>query len=151
MTGVRNENFETHSAQVSASDVDVSGEWNWRNVEVLKMPVFVAIAVGVIPEGRNTHARCESAGTMTLSQAGTTFEGTATREFNSCETKNGQSFQQPQSFFSITDGSIKGRSIHFTWSRSPASPAATHDGPSSGSFPPRVHGGLARRPARGRR
>lgn len=95
---------------------DLSGEWTWSNLETLKMPPFIAISVGIAPEGENTHARCESAGTMALVQTGATFSGTARKTFNACETHGGQTFQQPQvsAPLTVTDGRIQGRNIQFS-------------------------------------
>lgn len=98
------------------SVADVGGDWTWSNVEVLRMPPFVVAMLGIGPEGPNTHARCESAGTMILVQAGTEFSGSATRTFNACETKGGQPFQQPGVDFAVTDGRISGTSARFSFS-----------------------------------
>jgi len=94
---------------------DLSGSWTWSNLETLKMPPFLAAALGITPEGANTHARCESAGTMTLIQNGASFSGTAFKTFNACETHGGQTFQQPQANapLTITDGHVQGRNIRF--------------------------------------
>jgi hypothetical protein len=110
------------SAVQPGSPPDLSGSWNWSNVEVLRMPSFVAIMVGIKPEGLNTQARCESAGTMTLVQTGASFSGSAARTFNACETKGGQFFQQPGTAFQISDGRITGSSIHFSFSSPFVSP-----------------------------
>jgi hypothetical protein len=110
----------------SGSTVDISGDWTWSNLEVLAFPPFVAALLGIDAEGRLTHARCESAGTMTLMQTGAAFEGTAIRTFNSCATKGGQPFQQPSSNFDIAHGRITGGSIHFSFSSPLVTPCPHH-------------------------
>lgn len=99
----------------SASVVDLSGGWNWSNVEALTFPPDVALMVGIAPEGEVTQARCESAGSMTLVQTGASFEGQATKTSNSCETRGGQAFQQPATVLQITDGRVRGHSAHFSF------------------------------------
>lgn len=111
------------TASSAGPPADVSGEWTWSSVERLKMPPFVAIAVGVVPEGKNTHARCESAGTLELTQSGSTFAGTAEKQFNACMTRGGQGpFQQPQSDFFVEDGRITGSSAHFSFASATVRP-----------------------------
>lgn len=115
------------SAQATAaSPVDVGGAWNWSNEEMLRFPPFVAAMLGIAPEGRNTHARCESAGTMTLVQTGATFQGIATKTFNACETKGGQPFQQPGANFVIADGRVAGGSVRFSFSSFFVTPCPHH-------------------------
>lgn len=109
-------------ASIAGSAPDLSGSWSWSSVERLKMPPFVAMAVGVVPEGENTHARCESAGSLQLTQSGSTFEGTATKMFNSCLTRGGQPFQQPQSEFFLEDGRITGSSARFSFASATVRP-----------------------------
>ncbi len=111
---------------MAASPVDVGGVWNWSNEEMLRFPPFVAAMLGIAPEGRNTHARCESAGTMTLVQTGATFQGIATKTFNACETKGGQPFQQPGVNFVIADGRVTGGSVRFTFSSFFVTPCPHH-------------------------
>ncbi len=106
----------------AASLVDVSGAWTWTSVEVLRMPTHVAAMVGIDPEGPNTHARCESAGSMTLAQTGAAFEGTATREANACLTRGGQSFQQPGVALWVSDGRITGGSVRFSFATATVTP-----------------------------
>lgn len=121
LTGVADRAGANPSEVTGASLADISGEWNWRNEEILSFPPFIAAMLGVVPEGpegHNTRARCESAGTMTLVQSGDTFTGTATKTFNDCETKGGQSFNQPGAFLLISDGRITGRSLQFSFTGS---------------------------------
>lgn len=94
---------------------DVSGAWNWTSIESIRMPTHVAAMVGVNPEGPNTLARCQSAGSMTLLQTGSSFEGTALKTSNSCVTKGGQTFQQPGTVFSIVDGQVLGQQLRFSF------------------------------------
>ncbi len=113
----------TVTAASAAATPDVSGEWSWSSVERLKFPPFVALALGLQPEGANTHARCESAGTMELTQSGSTFEGIAEKIFNACMTRGGQGpFQQPQSDFFVDDGHITGGSAHFSFASATVRP-----------------------------
>jgi hypothetical protein len=97
-----------------ASPADLSGAWNWSRSEILRMPPLVAALVGIVPEGSNTHARCESSGTLLLVQAGSSFSGTATKTANACTTNGGQTFVQPGNQFQIVDGRISGNSVHFS-------------------------------------
>lgn len=107
------------SKAAAQSGPDLGGAWNWSNVEALRMPRWFVEAfgpvLGITPEGENTHARCESAGTMTLVQAGAEFEGSAIKTFNACETAGGQMFQQPGVAFDVAAGRIGGKSIHFSF------------------------------------
>lgn len=104
------------SVATSAAPADVGGTWNWSNLEQLRMPPFIAAMVNIAPEGPNTHARCRSAGVMTLVQTGATFQGTAVRTLNECTTNGGQQFQQPGAVFQVEDGRIRGASLHFSFS-----------------------------------
>lgn len=105
------------SAQ-SVPDLD-GADWSWSNVEKLRMPreflEGVGAGLGIVPEGQNTHAICESSGSMTLVQSGAIFEGMATKESNICETTGGQMFQQPGVNFFIENGRINGDSAHFSF------------------------------------
>lgn len=99
---------------------DLAGnDWSWSNVEKLRLPLeFLAgpgAGLGIVPEGENTHAICESSGSMTLVQAGAMFEGVAMKETNACETTGGQMFQQPGEVFAIANGRINGNSAHFSF------------------------------------
>lgn len=99
---------------------DLDGnDWSWSNVEKLRLPreflEGVGAGLGINPEGENTHALCESSGSMTLLQAGATFEGQALKESNVCETTGGQMFQQPGVAFQIANGRINGNSAHFSF------------------------------------
>lgn len=97
------------------SPADLSGSWNWSNEEIVKFPPFLAFLLGVVPEGPNTHARCESAGTMTVSQSGSTFQGVAVKTFNQCLTNGGQIFQQPSTTLFVKDGTVRGVGLSFSF------------------------------------
>ncbi len=101
-------------ASVASTPADVSGSWSWTRVEQLKMPDFVAISVGVVPEGKNTQARCEAAGTLELTQTGREFEGVALRTSDSCETTGGQAFDRGPTTHFVTGGRIRGRAARFS-------------------------------------
>ena len=119
---------------------DLGGNWSWSNEEVLRMPrwlVEMGIVPGITAEGENTHARCESAGTLTIVQTGSEFHGTASRTFNACMTKGGQAFQQPGSAFIVADGRIRGRSIAFSFHTFMVVPCPHH------AVIRDVHGGVA--------
>ncbi len=103
------------SLAVKGPPPDVSGAWTWNNVESIRMPTHIAVMVGINPEGPNTLARCESAGSMTLLQAGSSFEGIAHKTSNSCVTKGGQTFQQPGTVFSVVDGQVRGQQLRFSF------------------------------------
>lgn len=110
---------------------DVSGDdWNWSNVETLRLPreflEGVGAGLGVTPEGENTFATCESSGSMELAQSGATFWGTASRTFNLCETQGGQFFQQPQTALFIVDGVITGNGARFSHESPTVHPCPHH-------------------------
>ena len=107
------------SLAVAASSVpDVSGAWVWAAAGQLTVPAsLVQRLFGIEPEGPITHLRCESSGTMQLSQTGATFTGSATRTAVTCETGRGHVFEPPAMAFPnslpVADGVITGRAIHF--------------------------------------
>jgi hypothetical protein len=107
------------SLAVAASSVpDVSGAWVWAAAGQLTVPASVVQRLfGIEPEGPITHLRCESSGTMQLSQTGATFSGSATRTAVTCETGRGHVFAPPVMAFPnslpVADGVITGRAIHF--------------------------------------
>lgn len=117
------------SPSPSAALVDVSGLWNWSNEERLTMPEIVAAMFGIPPEGPITQIRCESSGTMVLTQVGSSFSGPAERTSISCETKGGFAFlpgpQFAPVFFDVEDGRIRGNSIHFVFGGAPL-PTPSH-------------------------
>jgi hypothetical protein len=83
-------------------------------VELLKMPEFVALSVGIVPEGKNTHARCDASGTLEIAQSGSEFEGVAVRTADSCVTNGGQAFDRGPTTHFIEGGKIVGQSARFS-------------------------------------
>jgi hypothetical protein len=111
--------------QSGGSPPDLSGAWNWSRVEQLTMPSWLAeFVIGIDPEGPITRATCEGSGTMTLTQTGATFTGTATQTTHGCETAGGQQFQSPGAAMpiAVADGRISGRAIRFSFSNPTVSP-----------------------------
>jgi hypothetical protein len=106
------------SAIVTGSSPDVSGSWNWSGAGHLTVPsADVERLLGILPEGPITHLRCESTGTMELSQTGPGFSGLATRNTSRCETGGGRVLELPSATFPntlpVVDGLITGRAVHF--------------------------------------
>lgn len=101
-------------ASATGSSADLEGSWSWTRVEQLKMPEFVAFSVGVIPEGKNTHARCEASGTLGITQSGSEFDGVALRTSDSCETNGGQAFDRGPTTHFVVGGQIRGNSARFS-------------------------------------
>ena len=101
-------------ASITSSPVDLEGSWSWTRVEQLKMPEFIAVSVGIVPEGKNTHARCEASGTLEITQSGSEFEGVALRASDSCETTGGQAFDRGPTTHFVEDGQIVGQSARFS-------------------------------------
>lgn len=109
-------------AVVAAAVPDLGGEWRWTSVEKVSMPPFLAMLLGIVPEGDLTHARCESGGTMTLLQNDGSFAGTAQKLSNECTTEGGQAFNQPETRFVVTDGRVDGRSVRFSFGTATVAP-----------------------------
>lgn len=109
-------------ASVTGSPVDLEGSWSWTRVEQLKMPEFVAAMVGIVPEGKNTHARCEASGTAAIMQSGSEFAGVAERTSDSCETNGGQTFDRGPITHFVEDGQIRGNSARFSLESIPVQP-----------------------------
>jgi hypothetical protein len=106
------------SAVVTSAVPDVSGSWNWSGAGHLTIPASdVERLLGIEPEGPITHLRCEATGTMEVSQAGTVFNGSATRSTSRCETGGGRVLALPTATFPetlrIAEGLIEGRAVHF--------------------------------------
>jgi hypothetical protein len=106
------------SALVTSPVPDVSGPWNWSGTGHLSIPASeVKRLLGIEPEGPITHLRCEATGTMAVSQAGTVFNGSATRSTGRCETGGGRVLALPTATFPATlpiaEGLIEGRGVHF--------------------------------------
>jgi hypothetical protein len=106
-------------AMTSVPVPEIHGVWEWTRVEHLTMPTWVAqFVAGIMPEGPITQARCESSGTVDLTQNGSTFSGTASLETISCETKGGTQFQPPGPLpqpIDVVDGHISGNAIRFSF------------------------------------
>jgi hypothetical protein len=100
-------------SQGPGQPVDVSGEWAYEGVLLLIVPDWVAVLLGIDPEGPRTHIRCDFSGIMELDQNGGTFTGTDHQDPNECETRGGQVFQDGGGPVDIVDGRIRGRSISF--------------------------------------
>lgn len=109
---------------VVAADLD--GSWEWRNVEKIRLPAHLAPMLGIAPEGPNTHAICESAGTLTITAVGDGFEGVAAKTFNLCRTKGGQTFQQPASVLFVKDGRVHGNAVDFSFESPTVGPCPHH-------------------------
>jgi hypothetical protein len=103
-----------------AAAPDVSGEWSWNEHGRYILSEAAAALFGVAPEGPRTILDCESGGTLTIVQSGTTFAGTATQT-SSCETSGGQVAASPPfpPELDIIDGTIQGRRISFTFGAGP--------------------------------
>jgi hypothetical protein len=106
------------SALVTSPVPDVSGPWNWSGTGHLTVPASeVERLLGIEPEGPITHLRCEATGTMEVLQAGTVFNGSATRRTSRCETGGGRVLALPTATFPATlpiaEGLIEGRGVHF--------------------------------------
>lgn len=106
------------SAIATSAVPDVSGSWNWSASGHLTVPATdVERLLGILPEGPITHLRCETTGTMELSQAGATFSGMATRNAGRCETGGGVVLERPTALFPntlpVAEGLITGRGVHF--------------------------------------
>ena len=108
---------DAQSLEEASATADLSGTWDWSDVEQLTMPPFVAQFIfGIQPEGPITHVRCESTGILTLFQSGVDFSGSANRT-TLCETKGGFIFSPPPiaspPLLDIQEGSIRGNAIDF--------------------------------------
>ena len=108
----------------SATVMDVSGVWEWSDVSRLTLPRSVAILSGIEPEGPITHARCEAHGSMTLSQAGSTFSGVASAMSQRCVTHGGQVFSSPDAGLpkAVAGGEINGMGLRFSFANSLITP-----------------------------
>lgn len=93
---------------------NINGLWNARGVVQLTVPPWVAqLVLGIVPEGPVTHIRCESSGTMELTQLGESFSGIQYRDPNVCETRGGQRYEEPKGMVPVLEGRIEGRSLGF--------------------------------------
>ena len=106
-----------HAARISTEAISVAGDWNWSSTEQLTVPDWVAAMFGMPSEGPVTRLVCESSGTLELIQNGSTFSGSGEQTSITCETGGGEVFVPPAEFsppfFSVVEGTIRGRSIQF--------------------------------------
>lgn len=105
---------------------DLVGSWEWSNVEKIRLPAHLTPLLGIAPEGPNTHAVCESAGTLTINAVGSGFEGVAAKTFNLCRTNGGQTFQQPASVLFVKDGRVHGNAVDFSFESPTVKPCPHH-------------------------
>lgn len=116
-------------AKEPALPVGLAGDWTWTRLEQLTIPDWFAAGVlGIQPEGRYTHARCESSGVMWLSQAGADFEGAATATVQECLTSGGQGFVSPgfQIPTAVEQGRMRGNGLRFVLSNPMVRPCPFH-------------------------
>jgi hypothetical protein len=107
------------SSHAQSGPPDVGGTWTWNSHEQLTVPPFVAqLIFGIQPEGPVTRIRCDTTGTLTLSQSGATFAGSATQQAV-CETGKGHVFVPPPAAvpptMDVVEGRINGHSIEFVF------------------------------------
>jgi hypothetical protein len=114
LTGVSGAGSEdTNVAPAAACTYRISGTWQWEELNISVVPGFVAGLIGLEDEGPTLHLTCESGGTMSFTQDGNTFSGSATQG-GECITQGGQGpFYPFPSSLAITNGEITGRSIRF--------------------------------------
>lgn len=95
---------------------DISGDWQWEESNISMVPGYVAGLIGIEDEGPTLHLTCDSGGTMSFTQDGNTFSGSATQG-GECFTHGGQGpFYPFPSSLEIPSGEVVGRSIHFQFS-----------------------------------
>ena len=105
-------------SQLQSSTPDVSGAWVWSTTEHLTLPPFVAEQIfEITPEGMVTQLWCQTSGTLTLVQTGSTFTGSGTQSAT-CETGGGHRFDSPPTAtpptIQVNDGRIRGKALEFT-------------------------------------
>ena len=111
VSGAGSEDANGTPTQASAYNISGTSQWEESNISVV--PGFVAALIGLEDEGPTLHLTCESGGTMTFTQEGMTFSGSATQG-GECFTQDGQGpFYPFPSSLDITNGEITGRSIRF--------------------------------------
>src|SRR5207249_2378430 len=92
---------------------DISGTWLWREDVIFSVAApLTGVFFGIQPEGPITHFRCHETGTMTLTQSGSSFSGTASQA-SECRTRGGQVFSPPvfPSSLDVAEGRVEGRSV----------------------------------------
>lgn len=96
----------------SAPLADVRGTWLWTEEALFSVAApLTSVFFGIQPEGPITHFTCHESGTMTLTQSGSSFSGTATQD-SECRTRGGQVFSPPvfPPILDVAEGTIEGRS-----------------------------------------
>lgn len=106
------------SFAAAGSVPQLAGAWAWTATGRLTVPESqVEIVFGIPAEGPVTHLRCDSSGTLQLSQTGSAFAGLASRTTARCETGGGRVFVPPSTAFPpvlpVADGTIRGRAVQF--------------------------------------
>lgn len=104
----------------AAAEIDIDGNWSWHEVGRLVLTEEAAAMFGVTPEGPRTILNCESGGTLTIDQAGSTFTGHATQS-TLCETRGGVEVVPPvfPPALDIVGGRIDGRHLTFQFGAGP--------------------------------
>ena len=96
---------------------DVSGTWEWSEIQNFLISADLAVLNGIAPEGPYTYVTCHNSGIMVFDQDGSSFTGVAGQD-GDCETRGGQefAFDLPFPFIPIVDGRVSGRTMHFGFS-----------------------------------
>jgi hypothetical protein len=93
----------------SAPLADVRGTWLWTEEALFSVAApLTSVFFGIQPEGPITHFTCHESGTMTLTQSGSSFSGTATQD-SECRTRGGQVFSPRSSYRSSTSPRARSR------------------------------------------
>lgn len=121
---------------------DLTGTWAWSETTVIQVrEPYVVPFFGIQPEGPITHVRCDSEGTLSLNQTGSTFNGSGTQS-STCVTQGGQAVPAPfPPTLTLIDGEVRGRSFRFTYDAGPFPTGETIFCPYQGSI--RVEGDMA--------
>jgi hypothetical protein len=101
-------------ASQSAPVADIGGTWLWSEQVIFSVGApLTGVFFGIQPEGPITHFTCHETGTMTLTQSGPSFTGTAS-QVSECRTRGGQVFSPPvfPPTLDVAEGTIEGRSLH---------------------------------------
>ncbi len=103
----------TQQLAAGKTTIDISGDWDWNEVILVKVTPFVAGLLGIEPEGPVTHITCRDEGTMTLTQINATFSGESSQT-GLCVTRGGQEYPNDGDF-TIENGRVTGHAFHFDW------------------------------------
>jgi hypothetical protein len=105
---------------VVGAAIDLNGSWDWTETTLIKAQAWtVPLFFGVEAEGPITHILCTAAGTLNITQTGSTFTGLSTQT-GACATKGGQPVVAPfPPSLDLIEGEIIGRSYRFTWDAGP--------------------------------